>query len=458
MATPLFKGPGTGDTQWQENFVLTENDQTTPLFEIELTTGNVTASGDVTVEGALNATASEATAALGLKSATTTVSVSSATAPTTGQILTATSGTAATWQAPSGSTPTGAAGGGLSGTYPNPAVASVGGSTAAAVNTATIAANAATEANTPNTIVKRDGSGEINVGFVYSKRYNLIPPSGAVDIIFDSGTFGSTGRLITEPNVVELQAQTGVDRFSVTTHGGTRLMNVESNGKVGIGVIPTTNKLEVNGDASATSFIGPLTGTADSTNALKSATTTVNVSSATAPSTGQVLTATGTTAATWQTPPISVIATGTFSSSSSVNITGLADGFDYELTIVGSQATAASHSLQLNSDTGTNYDWSGFYFAADGNSGQYSDSRTDATKVKLTRDNVANGEFFKHTINISSISGYSIVNSTGVFRFGVTNNSERTDTEAYYSASSLSTVQFFPSAGSVTGRWTLIRR
>ena len=37
-----------------------------------------------------------------LQSATTTVNVSSATAPTTGQVLTATSGTAATWQTPSG--------------------------------------------------------------------------------------------------------------------------------------------------------------------------------------------------------------------------------------------------------------------------------------------------------------------------------------------------------------------
>ena len=47
---------------------------------------------------AANLTAGQATAALGLKTATTTVSVSSATAPTAGQVLTATSSTAATWQ------------------------------------------------------------------------------------------------------------------------------------------------------------------------------------------------------------------------------------------------------------------------------------------------------------------------------------------------------------------------
>lgn len=51
---------------------------------------------------AANLTAGQATAALGIKSATTTVSVSAATAPTDGQVLTATSGTAATWQTPSG--------------------------------------------------------------------------------------------------------------------------------------------------------------------------------------------------------------------------------------------------------------------------------------------------------------------------------------------------------------------
>jgi len=48
-------------------------------------------------------TATTATAANGINSATTTVVLNSATAPTTGQVLTATSGTAATWQTPSAS-------------------------------------------------------------------------------------------------------------------------------------------------------------------------------------------------------------------------------------------------------------------------------------------------------------------------------------------------------------------
>lgn len=61
--------------------------------------GKLELDGDLTVGGSFTGTATSTNA---LESATTTVNVSSATAPSSGQVLTATGSTTATWQTPSG--------------------------------------------------------------------------------------------------------------------------------------------------------------------------------------------------------------------------------------------------------------------------------------------------------------------------------------------------------------------
>jgi len=80
---------GTGDVAMTNSPAFTTPDLGTPSA---LVGTNITGTATGFTSGSTNA----------LKSATTTVDVSSATAPTSGQVLTATSGTAATWQSPSG--------------------------------------------------------------------------------------------------------------------------------------------------------------------------------------------------------------------------------------------------------------------------------------------------------------------------------------------------------------------
>lgn len=86
-----------GGTQTLTNKTLTSPTMTAPVL------GTPTSGTMTNVTGtASGLTAGTATAANGLNSATTTVVVNGATAPSSGQVLTATSSTAASWQAPSG--------------------------------------------------------------------------------------------------------------------------------------------------------------------------------------------------------------------------------------------------------------------------------------------------------------------------------------------------------------------
>lgn len=306
LTSPVLTTPQINDTSLDHQYIFAVNELTADrTVTLPLLTANDTFVFEGFTQTLTNKTISDATNTVGANELRTTgasVVIDTAAPPTAGQVLVATSATAATWQTSSGN------------------VVGPGSST-------------------DNAIVRFDGTGGTvvqNSGILLTDTDDL---SGVNDIIFESGTFDTTltvttqttgSPTITVPDlggvsgdlVISTASQTLTNKtvldnsFTIadnvdntiqllfnaagTTGTSTTLLTSQTSNQVL--TLPNATDTLVGRGTSDTLTNKTITNVNNNVTAraLHSATTQVNVSASAAPTSGQVLVATGGTAATWQ--------------------------------------------------------------------------------------------------------------------------------------------------------------
>lgn len=377
-------------------------DTTSSPYSLKIYDGN----GSWLLQGTIDPTTHTYTGvggtATSLASATTTVNVGSATAPTIGQILTATSGSAATWQTP----------GAGSGTVTSVSVTSVNGvSGSVATATTTPAISLTLGAITPTTVngnTLTTGTGTLTLG-----ASKTLTASNTLTMTGTDGSgiaFGAGGSVAYATNKLSNFAQTTSSELAgvITNETGTGSL-VFSDSAVLTTPTFVAPALGTPSSGVGTNLTGTATGlTAGVSNAIKSVSGIVTVATATAPTAGQILTAQSATEANWQT----VTGTGSVTSVSVTSANGVSGsvatatttpaitltlGAITPTTVNGNTITTGSGILTLgasktltvsNSLTMTGTDGSGIAFGA-GGTAAYTDKVQTFTGVQsFTSPNV----------------------------------------------------------------------
>lgn len=240
-----------------------------------------------------------------IKSATTTISVASAAAPTVGQVLTAQSGTAAIWQDPP--TVSGPASGDLSGTYPAPTVVASAGIKSA---TTTVNVSSATAPSSGQVLKASSGTAAI-----------WAAETPAVGNITGLGT--GVGTFLATPTSANLAA-------ALTDETGTGLLVFGTSPTLVTPALGTPSALVLTNATGRAS-------SAQTADQIKTSGTAVTISP-TAPTAGQTLVASSGTAAAWGSVTVAV-----------GSITGLGTGVSALLAT----PTSANLAAAITDETGT---------------------------------------------------------------------------------------------------------